>query len=152
MLEELDYYNEKETRRIIRWNKNLYIADNGSEEVIIRLKDIPDFIMDVNLRIESTDFKFFRVNNTEYEPEITTKGIFLDRIKPKLRQRIINRLVKLQLGEIQPRKYKVIDVDMYDDIVDARENRFKKIAKDDVDFVIIEFKKGDWYEVYSRGS
>lgn len=113
---QFKFYSEEEIRKIIKSKEQLYFADDGIDEVIVKAKDIPDFIVDVNIKCGSTDFKFFRVGNTVYEPEITTMGMFLDKIKPEIREKIINRLVKLQTGEIEPKDYKLIDEQQFDDI------------------------------------
>ena len=113
---QFKFYSDEEIRKIIKSKEKLYFADDGIDEVIIKAKDIPDFIVDVNIKCGSTDFKFYRVGNDVYEPEITTIGMFLDKIKPEIREKIINRLVKLQTGEIEPKDYKLIDEDQFEDI------------------------------------
>ncbi len=51
-----------------------------------------------------------------YEPDITTRGEFLDRIDPALREKLIDRLIKLQQNEIEIKDYKVIDEDMFESV------------------------------------
>lgn len=146
MIEDLEFYSKEETRRILERDKNLYFADDGMDEVIIKFKDIPDFIVDVNRRIGSRDLKFYKVGKTEYGPQITTIGIFLDRIRLDLRRKLINRLMKLQLNEIQPKKYKVIDELLYDEYMEEQQSN-----NDDTDtdepcvrrIVVIEILDGD---------
>jgi len=113
---EFKFYNEEEIRKIIKSKETLYFADDGIDEVIVKAKDIPDFIVDVNIKFGSTDLKFYRVGNDVYEPEIKTMGMFLDKIKPEVREKIIDRLVKLQRGEIEPKDYKLIDENQFEDI------------------------------------
>ena len=113
---QFKFCSEEEIRKIIKSKEKLYFADDGIDEVIVKAKDIPDFIVDVNIKCGSTDFKFYRVGNDVYEPEITTMGMFLDKIKPEIREKIINRLVKLQTGEIEPKDYKLIDENQFEDI------------------------------------
>ena len=124
---EFKFYNEEEIRKIIKSKETLYFADDGIDEVIVKAKDIPDFIVDVNIKCGSTDFKFYRVGNDVYEPEITTIGMFLDKIKPEIREKIINRLVKLQTGEIEPKDYKLIDEHQFVDMQEKMEK--EKINK-----------------------
>ena len=124
---EFKFYNEEEIRKIIKSKETLYFADDGIDEVIVKAKDIPDFIVDVNIKFGSTDLKFYRVGNDVYEPEITTIGMFLDKIKPEIREKIINRLVKLQTGEIEPKDYKLIDENQFEDIQEKMEK--EKINK-----------------------
>lgn len=118
---EFKFYNEEEIRKIIKSKETLYFADDGIDEVIVKAKDIPDFIVDVNIKFGSTDLKFYRVGNDVYEPEIKTMGIFLDKIKPEVREKIIDRLVKLQRGEIEPKDYKLIDENQFEDIQEKME-------------------------------
>ncbi len=51
-----------------------------------------------------------------YEPDITTRGEFLDKIDPSLREKIIDRLIKLQQNEVEIKDYKVIDEDMFENV------------------------------------
>jgi len=118
---EFKFYNEEEIRKIIKSKETLYFADDGIDEVIVKAKDIPDFIVDVNIKFGSTDLKFYRVGNDVYEPEIKTMGMFLDKIKPEVREKIIDRLVKLQRGEIEPKDYKLIDENQFEDIQEKME-------------------------------
>ena len=118
---EFKFYNEEEIRKIIKSKETLYFADDGIDEVIVKAKDIPDFIVDVNIKFGSTALKFYRVGNDVYEPEIKTMGMFLDKIKPEVREKIIDRLVKLQRGEIEPKDYKLIDENQFEDIQEKME-------------------------------
>lgn len=129
---EFEFYTEEEIRKIIKSGEKLYFADDGIDEVIIKAKDIPDFIVDVNIKCGATDFKFYRVGNDVYEPEITTMGMFLDKIKPEIREKIIDRLVKLQRGEIKPKDYKIIDENQFEDIQEKMEQEklYKKKNKE----------------------
>lgn len=129
---EFEFYTEEEIRKIIKSGEKLYFADDGIDEVIIKAKDIPDFIVDANIKCGATDFKFYRVGNDVYEPEITTMGMFLDKIKPEIREKIINRLVKLQRGEIKPKDYKIIDENQFEDIQEKMEQEklYKKKNKE----------------------
>ena len=91
----------------------MYYVDDGIDEAIIRFEDIPDFIVEYNQKIGMRDLKFFKVGKDVYEPDITTCGEFLDRIKPELRERLIDRLIALQTNELEPKKFKLIDEDVY---------------------------------------
>lgn len=113
---ELQFYNETEIRDIIKNNENLYFADSGIDEVIVKFDDIPDFIVDINRKQGLVDLKFYKMENDVYEPDITTMGEFLDKVKPEIREKIIDRLVKLQMGEIEPKEYKLIDENEFEDI------------------------------------
>lgn len=113
---KVDFYTEEEIKNLIKSKAELYYVDDGVDEAIIKFEDIPDFIVDYNRNLEMRDLKFFRVGKDVYEPDITTIGEFLDRIKPELRERMIDRLVALQTDEIEIRKYKIIDEDVYSNV------------------------------------
>lgn len=124
---QLSFYTEEEIIDIIEDKEELYFADDGMNEVIVRLKDIPDFIVDINENEGMTDLKFYKVDNVVIsKPDIKTMGIFLDKISPELREKIIDRLVKLQTGEIETKIYKVIDEDLYESVKTKLEKEQKK--------------------------
>ena len=110
---KLYFYSEDEIRKLIKNKAELYYVDDGIDEAIIRFEDIPDFIVEYNQKIGMRDLKFFKVGKEVYEPDITTCGEFLDRIKPELRERLIDRLIALQTNELEPKKFKLIDEDVY---------------------------------------
>lgn len=107
--EPFKYYETKEIKRILKSKERLVIADDGFNELIIRYKDIPDFIVDVNRRIESCDLKIYDYYKPSMTPLLTTMGEFLNRCNADVRNDIIDRLVKLQTNEIQCSNYKVMD-------------------------------------------
>ena len=110
----LAFYTEDEIRDLIKSKAELFYVDDGIDEAIIKFEDIPDFIVEYNRKIGMRDLKFFRVGKDVYEPDITTCGEFLDRIKPELRERLIDRLVLLQTNELKPNKFKLIDEDIHE--------------------------------------
>lgn len=98
-------------------------------EVILRFEDIPDFIVDYNRNFGMTDLKFYKLGKDVYEPDITTTGIFLNRIKPDLRERMIDRLVRLQRFEEKTKKIKLVDEDMHEEIEEKMKQEKKKDRK-----------------------
>lgn len=110
----LAFYTEDEIKDLIKSKAELFYVDDGIDEAIIKFEDIPDFIVEYNRKIGMRDLKFFRVGKDVYEPDITTCGEFLDRIKPELRKRLIDRLVLLQTNELEPNKFKLIDEDIHE--------------------------------------
>lgn len=126
---ELQFYDEKEIRNIITNKEKLYFADDGIDEVIIKFEDIPDFIVDINRKQGTVDLKFYKMGNDVYEPDITTMGEYLDKVKPKIREKIIDRLVKLQTGEIEPKEYKLIDENEFEDIKTKMEKEMSRKVK-----------------------
>lgn len=122
---ELKFYNEAEIQKIIKSKEQLYYVDDGIDEAIIRLKDIPDFIVDINRKQGMVDLKFYKVGGGSFEPVITTMGEYLNKVKPVIREKIIDRLVKLQIGEIEPKKYKIIDEDVFENVKNKMEKEIK---------------------------
>ena len=113
---KIKFYTEEEIKNLIEAKSDFYFADDGVSEVIIKFEDIPDFIVDYNRNLEIRDLKFFKMGKEVYEPDITTKGEFLDKIDPSLREKIIDRLIKLQQNEVEIKDYKVIDEDMFENV------------------------------------
>lgn len=126
---EFKFYNEKEIRKLIKSKAELFYADDGMTEVILRFEDIPDFIVDYNRNFGITDLKFYKLGKDVYEPDITTTGIFLNRIKPDLRERMIDRLVRLQRFEEKTKKIKLVDEDMHEEIEEKMKQEKKKDRK-----------------------
>ena len=62
-------------------------------------------------------------------PLATTMGIFLDKCNPDLREKIIDRFVKLQQGEIEVKDYKMIDEYILEEARDKLEQEKKTKAK-----------------------
>lgn len=116
--EPFKYFEISEVKNILKNKEKLVFVDDGINELIIKYKDIPDFIVDVNRRIGMRDLKFYDYYNPSMTPIITTFGEFLDKCNPKVRKDIIERLVKLQLGEENCKEYKVMDEDT---IINAKE-------------------------------
>ena len=115
---KINFYTEDEIKNIIKSNVELYFIDDGIDEAIIKLEDIPDAIVDLNRNYKTCDLKFYKVGSLVYEPELSTKGEFLSKITPTLREKIIDRLILLQTGESELKEYKYIDEDLYQSIKD----------------------------------
>ena len=62
-------------------------------------------------------------------PLATTMGIFLDKCNPDLREKIIDRLIKLQQGGIEVKDYKMIDEYILEEARDKLEQEKKTKAK-----------------------
>lgn len=119
----LKQYNEEEIKDLLNSNERLVYIDNGSEEIVARYEDLPDIIVDVNEKMGHTEnLKVYDFKNPDMDnPLLTTIGYFLDRCDPNVRKDIIDRLMSLQLGEIEIKDYKVIDEDMLDDVRNSME-------------------------------
>lgn len=103
------YYEINEIKNILKSKERLVIVDDGANELMIRYKEIPDFIVDVNERIGMVDLNFYDYHNPSMTPLLSTYGEFLNKCNPEVRKDIIDRLVKLQLGEENIKPYKVMD-------------------------------------------
>lgn len=145
---KLKCYKKKEVKELIKNNTEFIYVDDGMTEILIRFEDVEDFIVMVNrehMKYGFTNLKFLEMYNLE--PIITTRGEFLDRCDLKIRERIIDRLVKLQLGDIKYKKVKVIDEYTFDKCIDEEEDNNKylievtkkdkssKIIKSDIDYL-----------------
>ncbi|MBQ9298835.1 MAG: hypothetical protein IJ223_07450 [Clostridia bacterium] len=126
----LSFYSEDEIKDLIKSNAELYYVDDGIDEAIIKFEDIPDFIVEYNRKLGMRDLKFFRVGKGTFEPDITTFGEFLNKISPELRERLIERLGALQTNEIEPKKFKIIDEEIYSYVESKLEQQQEKKVKD----------------------
>lgn len=127
---QVRFYTEEEIRDLIKSNAELFYVDDGVDEAIIKFEDIPDFIVDYNRNLEMRNLKFFKVGKSVYEPDITTMGEYLDRINPDLRERMIDRLIALQTNEVEIKKYKIIDEDVYANVeIKMAQEEMKKQKK-----------------------
>lgn len=126
---KVEFYTEEEIKELIRTKAELYYVDDGIDETIIKLEDIPDFIVDYNRNLEMRDLKFFSVNKDNYEPDIITYGEFLNKIDPLIREKIIDRLIALQTNELEIKEYKIIDEEVYSKVRHELENEKTKKQK-----------------------
>lgn len=106
-MDEFNFYSKEEIKELLK-NERLVYADDGINEVVIRYKDIPDFIVDYNNKNGVTDLKFYAFDGYTMNPIITTLGYFLNQCDPNVREDIIDRLVNLQTGD-KIKNYKIID-------------------------------------------
>ena len=100
-----DFYTIDEFSDIWANEERLVFVDTGINEVLAKYEDIPDIIVDMNLKLGSTDLSIYEFESGE--KILNTFGMFLDKCNPLVREDI-NRLVKLQTFEIKPKKYKLL--------------------------------------------
>ena len=123
----LKQYNEKEIIELLKNNVHLVYVDTGSEEVVARYEDLPDIIVDINDKLGYVvDLKVYDYQNPSSNPILTTFGPFLNKCEPKVREDIIDRLVKLQHEEESVKDYKVIDEDMLDDVRNSLDKEMER--------------------------
>ena len=123
----LKQYNEKDIVELLKNNVHLVYVDTGSEEVVARYEDLPDIIVDINDKLGYVvDLNVYDYQNPSSNPILTTFGPFLNKCDPKVREDIIDRLVKLQQEEESVKDYKVIDEDMLEDVRNSLNNEMER--------------------------
>ena len=116
---EYKKYTKEEMIDIAK-SKGFYFVETSNDDYFeIAKDDLADFIIQETERcghnVEISVYTPYK----EDEPVLTTYGWFLDRIKPKLREEIIDRLVELQTGEKEPNDVKVFDNEIFMHIIDS---------------------------------
>lgn len=89
----IEITNPNEMEKFVKDN-NYLLVDDGMDEYVIKESDLVDYIVNRNENIN-----VFKPNG---EFLLSTIGFFLNRISYNERQKIIDRLVRLQLGEEEP--------------------------------------------------
>ena len=80
----------KEMEKFVK-SSNYLLVDDGLDEYVIHESDLLDYIVNRNEDIN--------VYNSDGEFILSTIGFFLNKISYDYRQKIIERLIRLQLGE-----------------------------------------------------
>lgn len=105
-------YSKKQMLNIIKTEGFVFVDNNFGDHFIIRISDIPDFIILEAIRTGHTSELEMYIPGVD-EPVLTTYGWFLNRINPLLREEIINRLVLLQTTNTKPKNVKIFDNDIF---------------------------------------
>lgn len=116
---EYKKYTKEEMIDIAK-NKGFYFIETSNEDYFeISKDDLADFIiLEAERCGHSVDIAVYTPYR-EDEPVLTTYGSFLNKIKPKLREEIIDRLVRLQTNQEEPREVKVFDNEMFMQSIDS---------------------------------
>ena len=116
---EYKKYTKEEMIDIAK-NKGFYFIETSNDDYFeIAKDDLADFIIQETERCgHSVEISVYTPYN-EDEPILTTYGWFLNKIKPKLREEIIDRLVELQTSEKEPNDVKVFDNEIFMQIIDS---------------------------------
>ena len=124
----MPFYNMEEIRTIIKSKGEVLYAQEPDDYygAYVRLEDVADFIIDLNNKNGVTDLYFYTLNNKTMEPDIATKGQYIEKITPELETKISDRLSKLQKGEVKLKRYKIIEKEMYDEVKNAIKQEQKK--------------------------
>ena len=105
----------------------IVLNSDPRKEVVARYEDLPDIIVDINDKLGYVvDLKVYDYQNPSSNPILTTFGPFLNKCDPKVREDIIDRLVKLQQEEESVKDYKVIDEDMLEDVRNSLNNEMER--------------------------
>lgn len=122
----LKHYNKDEIVKLLEKDERLVYVDTGKEAILVKYKDLPDVIVDINNK-----YGFINLTVNDYErvwenPLLTTCGYFLDRCNSEVRNDIIDRLIDLQNGNVKLKNYKVIDEEMLKDAIKFIEEKEDK--------------------------
>ena len=86
----IEITNPKEMEKFVK-SSNYLLVDDGLDEYVIHESDLLDYIVNRN-----EDINVYKSNG---EFLLSTIGFFLNKISYNERQKIIERLIRLQLGE-----------------------------------------------------
>lgn len=120
-MDNIDYkkYTKEEMIDIVKIKGFYFVETSNDDYFEIAKDDLADFIIQETERcghnVEISVYTPYK----EDEPVLTTYGWFLNKIKPKLREEIIDRLVELQTGEKEPNDVKVFDNEIFMQIIDS---------------------------------
>ena len=113
-------YTKNELLKILKEDGILFVETNLGDKYIIKKDDLADFII---LEAQRTGYA---VEMSFFMPGISgvvmsTYGWFLNKANPVLREEIIDRLVLLQTTEKKPKKVKIFDTDIFENMLDNNE-------------------------------
>lgn len=113
-MENIKYktYTKKQMLNIIQKEGIVFVDTNLGDHFIIKISDIPDFIMLEAIRTDCVAELRMYIPGID-EPILTTFGCFLNKVNPLLREKIIDRLVLLQTTDEEPKKVKVFNNDIF---------------------------------------
>lgn len=115
---KFEFYDKNEIRKLLLNEERLVYADNGIDEVVVRYKDLPDFIVDMSRSMgHRCNLKVYKYPIENMTPILTTIGEFLDKCDKDVRTDIIERLIKVQTEE-DTKSYKIIDENELEEVKD----------------------------------
>lgn len=107
-------YTRKEMSDIAKKEGFVFVETSKGDNYIIKKSDICDFIIQESKRqCYSVNMKMYVPNPNIEKPFLTTMGCFLDKINQNYRKEIIERLVKLQIEELEPNDVKVFNDEIF---------------------------------------
>lgn len=109
-------YTRDEMMDIIENKGYYYIETSNGGEFQIAKDDLADFIILEDRRCgHGIEIEVY-IPGDFLNPILTTYGCYLNRVNPKLREEIIDRLVKLQTYEEEPKTVKIFNIDIYNEM------------------------------------
>lgn len=113
-------YTKNELLEILKKDGILFVETNLRDKYIIKKNDLADFIILEAQRTEhAVEMSFFMPGISGVV--MSTYGWFLNKANPVLREEMIDRLVLLQTTEKEPRKVKIFDTDIFENMLDNNE-------------------------------
>ena len=116
---DFKWYDEEDIIDFVKNKERLVYIELGSKDFMAKYEDIPDIIVDFNIKLGSADFYIYD-NDKSYgcNPQtiIKTYGMFLNKCDADVRKDIIDRLSKLQQFEEEVKDYKLIDELLYEKV------------------------------------
>lgn len=104
-----EFCTRGEIKNLLLSGEKLVYADNGIDEVVVKYKDLPDFIVDMSRSMNNNcNLKIYKYPAESMTPILTTIGEFLDRCDPDVRKDIIDRLIAVQTEE-DTKSYRIIN-------------------------------------------
>lgn len=108
-----ELYTREEMSKIAQNEGFLFVETSNGDNYEIRKNDVVDFIILETERCNyNVDIEIYVPNPYIQEPFVSTFGCFLNKINQEFRKEIIKRLIELQTTNINPRKVKIFDNDI----------------------------------------
>ena len=110
-------YTKEEMSKIAKEEGFLFVETSNGDNYEIRKSDVADFIMqEANRCGHIVDIYMYLPSGKTEEPFLSTMGCFLNRINQQFRTEIIERLIELQTNKVKPKKVKVFDNDIFQEM------------------------------------
>lgn len=113
-------YTKNELLEILKKDGILFVKTNLGNKCIIKKGDLADFIiLETERTGHAVEMSFFMPGISGVV--MSTYGWFLNKANPVLREEMIDRLVLLQTTEKKPKKVKIFDTDIFENMLDNNE-------------------------------
>ena len=113
-------YTKNELLEILKKDGILFVKTNLGNKCIIKKHDLADFIiLEAQRTGHAVEMSFFMPGISGVV--MSTYGWFLNKANPVLREEIIDRLVLLKKKKKKPKKVKIFDTDIFENMLDNNE-------------------------------